>query len=59
MEYRLADFIYRLEQMGLGLLNMQSEEAIEAINECLSRNMMLKKLFLEKKESDSILDVIK
>ena len=59
MEYRLADFIYNLEQHGLGLLNIQSHEAREVINECLPRNMMVKKIFLEEKEGDSILDVIK
>lgn len=59
MEYRLADFIYSLEQEGVGELNIQSEDALEIINRCLPRNMMIKKLFLEEKESDSILDVIK
>ncbi len=37
-------------------INIQSDEALELLNECLPRNMMVKKLFLEEAELQSILD---
>jgi len=57
MEYTLRDFITNLEHCGnAGDINMQSDKALELINECLPRNMMVKKIFHEKREGDSILD---
>ena len=57
MEYTLRDFITNLENCGnAGNINIQSDEALELINECLPRNMMVKKIFREDKEGDSILD---
>lgn len=64
MLYTLGDFASNLESelksnKGLSDANMQSDEALELLNELLPRNMMAKKLFLEKKERESILDVKK
>jgi hypothetical protein len=55
--YRLADFIYNLEQQGMGELNIQSDEALELINESLPRNMMVARLFLEETTGESITDI--
>jgi len=41
---RLADFIYCLESQGMGLLDMQSDEATELINQCLPRNMIIARI---------------
>lgn len=62
MVYSVGDFVSNLQEalkaeQRLGLVNMQSDEALEQINQRLPRNMMLKKIFLEEKEGDSILDV--
>ena len=37
-------------------INIQSDEALELMNECLPRNMMVKKLFVEELKAQSILD---
>ena len=64
MLYTLGDFASNLESelrsnKGLRDTNIQGDEALELLNELLPRNMMAKKLFLEKKERESILDVKK
>ncbi len=64
MLYTLGDFASNLESelksnKGLGDANIQSDEALELLNELLPRNMMAKKLFLEEKEIESVLDVKK
>lgn len=64
MLYTLGDFASNLESelksnKGLGDANIQSDEAFELLNELLPRNMMAKKLFLEEKEIESVLDVKK
>lgn len=64
MLYTLGDFASNLESefksnKGLSDANIQSDEALELLNELLPRNMMAKKLFLEDKESKSVLDVKK
>lgn len=64
MLYTLGDFASNLESelksnKGLSDTNIQSDEALEVLNELLPRNMMAKKLFLEKKEIESVLDVKK
>ncbi|MFB0559509.1 MAG: hypothetical protein ACETVS_03135, partial [Dehalococcoidales bacterium] len=33
-------------------INMQSDQALELINECLPRNLMVKRLFHEEKEGE-------
>lgn len=59
MVYTLGDFIANLrrECPNPSDVNMQSDEALEHINACLPRNMMVKKLFLEERAGKSILDV--
>jgi len=62
MLYTLGDFASNLESelksnKGLSDTNMQSDEALELLNELLPRNMMVQKIFLEKEETESILDV--
>lgn len=64
MLYTLGDFASNLESelksnKGLSDANIQGDEALEVLNELLPRNMMVKRLFLEKKERESILDVKK
>jgi len=58
--YTLGDFkemlARRIAEDRAGAVNMQSDQALELLNECLPRNMMVKKLFLEDKEGESILD---
>lgn len=64
MLYTLGEFGANLQRRfkyskGLKDCNIQSDEALEVLNELLPRNMMVKKIFLEKKERESILDVKK
>lgn len=65
MLYSLGDFRRNLEAhynhdlRALDKVNIQSHGALEAINECLPRNMMVKKIFQEKEDTESILDVKK
>lgn len=64
MLYTLGEFGANLQRQfksfkGLKDRNMQSDEALELLNELLPRNIMAKKLFPEEKEGDSILDVRK
>lgn len=52
MTYSLREFITNLEASTLGKpdkVDMQSDEAIDAINDCLPRNMLLARMF----ETDS------
>lgn len=49
----------RIAEETAGTVNMQSDQAMELINECLPRNMMLKRLFHEEKEGESIMDTKK
>lgn len=62
MLYTLGDFAKNLgkelrSNKGLGDINIQSDEALELLNELLPRNMMTRKMFLEDKEGESISDV--
>jgi hypothetical protein len=62
MVYTLGQFAGNLESelksnQRLRDANIQSEKALVLLNELLPRNMMVKRLFLEEKEADSILDV--
>jgi hypothetical protein len=41
----------------MGELNIQSDEALELINESLPRNMMVARLFLEETTGESITDI--
>ncbi len=64
MLYTLGDFASNLESelrsnKGLRDSNIQSDEALELLNELLPRNMMVKKIFVEKEDTESILDVKK
>ena len=64
MLYTLGDFASNLESelrsnKGLRDTNIQGDEALELLNELLPRNMMAKKLFPEKEQRESILDVKK
>jgi hypothetical protein len=49
---RLADFIYSLESEGMGLLDMQSDEALEVINQCLPKNMLIARIPTKEKDND-------
>jgi len=62
MLYTLGEFGANLQRRfkyfkGLKDCNIQSDEALELLNELLPRNMMAKKLFLEEKETESVFDV--
>ena len=62
MEYSLGEFIRDLNnkckyEQGLRETNIQNDLALETINECLPRNMMVKKIFLEEKEGESVMDI--
>lgn len=64
MLYTLGDLATNLESelrsnKGLHDTNIQSDEALELLNELLPRNMMVKKLFVEEEATESILDVKK
>ena len=58
--YTLSDFkellARRIAKERLGETNMQSDEALELLNEILPRNMMVRKLFREDDEALSIMD---
>ena len=54
MTYRLTDFIYNLEQQGMGLLDIQSDWALELIRECLPRNLTVKRFSPEELTSREI-----
>ena len=58
MLYTVGDFVRKLTQRdGIDRLNIQSDEALEMLNECLPHNIMAKKLFKEEPEEESISDV--
>jgi hypothetical protein len=58
MLYTVGDFVHNLAQrQGIDQLNIQSDDALEMLNECLPRNMMAKKLFKEEPEEESISDI--
>lgn len=64
MLYTLGEFGANLQRRfkyfkGLKDCNIQSDEALEVLNELLPRNMMVQKIFLEKEEKESIFDVKK
>jgi hypothetical protein len=46
----------RIAEDNAGSVNMQSDQAMELLNECLPRNLMLKRIFREEKEGESIMD---
>jgi hypothetical protein len=48
---RLADFIYCLESQGMGLIDMQSDEAVELINQCLPPNMLIARIPPKEKDN--------
>ena len=60
--YTLGDFKHRLSESiatdKAEGANMQSDQALELLNECLPRNLMLKRLFHEEKEGESIMDTL-
>jgi hypothetical protein len=56
--YTVGDFIHNLKGQGVEAENMQSDKAVEAINECLPRNLMVTRLFREEKD-ESIMDAHK
>jgi len=60
--YTLGDFKHRLSESIASDkaegVNMQSDQALELINECLPRNQMLKRLFHEEKDGESIMDTL-
>ena len=49
----------RIAEEKAGTINIQSDQALELINECLPRNLMLKRIFHEDKEGESIMDTQK
>jgi hypothetical protein len=49
----LADFIYCLESEEMGLVDMQSDEALELINQCLPRNMLIAKIPIQEGKNDT------
>ena len=58
--FTLGDFkellARRIAEDNAGSVNMQSDQAMELLNECLPRNLMLKRIFCEEKEGESIMD---
>lgn len=44
MLYTLGDFIENLKRQELDQADIQSDEALEAINECLPRNLLIARL---------------
>jgi hypothetical protein len=60
--YTLGDFkellSKRIAEDGAEGVNVQSDQALELLNECLPRNLMLTRLFHEMKEGESIMDAL-
>jgi hypothetical protein len=60
--YTLGDFkellSKRIADDGAEGVNIQGDQALELLNECLPRNLMLKCLFHEEKEGESIMDTL-
>lgn len=60
--YTLGDFVrellelYGYDTKSLDEVNIQSDEALESLNRCLPRNLMVRKLFTEDEEGMSVLD---
>jgi hypothetical protein len=48
----------RIAKDGAEGVNIQGDQALELLNECLPRNLLFKKLFLETKEGESIMDTL-
>ena len=59
MLYTLGDFIHNLKEQDIEAENIQSDKALEAINECLPRNLLIARIHQEEKEGDSIMDAFK
>ncbi len=58
MIYTVGDFIKNLKEQGVEAENIQDEKSLEAINECLPRNLMVARLFREEKD-ESMMDAHK
>jgi len=60
--YTLRDFkellSKRIADDGAEGVNIQGDQALELLNECLPRNLMVKRLFNEMKEGESIMDTL-
>ena len=61
--YTIGDFIrelswkYRHEWVLMEKVNIQSDEALEMLNRCLPRNLIVQKIFREDEKGISIIDV--
>ncbi len=62
--YTLGDFRRELERQyrhdlrAMNKVNIQSDEALDMLNRCLPRNLMVKKLFHEDEEGVSVMDCL-